>query len=138
LKSTIVIGESSSRQGVFLSKVSLSLFDMLLATRGGSSRTWCSLRGSPKNLLRWFFCFLGRESFHFVPCFLSPSPLLFLGTLVYLWLARFHHDLVSFLLFSPLYCNEVKRGFQSILAPKKKGIVAQVWARARCEEPFVF
>ncbi len=36
--------------------------------------------------LRWFFCLLGRGSFHFVPC-IHP----FLGTLVYFWLAGFHH-----------------------------------------------
>ncbi len=42
--------------------------------------------------LRWFFCLVGCGSFHFVPCIL---PLSFLGALVYLSLAGFHHITTS-------------------------------------------
>ncbi len=45
-----------------------SLFDMVL-TRGGGLGTWVPLVVNP---LRWFFCLLGRGSFHFVPCIHSP------------------------------------------------------------------
>ncbi len=45
------------------------------------------LEPSVVRLLRWFFCLLGHGSFHFV---LFTPP--FLGALIYLWLAGFHHS----------------------------------------------
>jgi hypothetical protein len=46
--------------GIVLGGPSLSLFDMILATRG-----W-ELDFPP--LVLWFICLLGHGSFHFVPC----------------------------------------------------------------------
>jgi hypothetical protein len=104
----VAVGEGSFRLGVFSGGPTLYLFDMLLVIGGGWGN-WCSPCGSPSPFiigyasghrrgvweldvpfvvhpLRWFFCLLGQASFHFVPCI----PL-FLGALVYLWLAEFHH-----------------------------------------------
>jgi hypothetical protein len=40
-------------------------------------------------LLGWFICLLGHESFRFVPC-IPP----FFGALIYLWLVRFHQQII--------------------------------------------
>jgi len=81
LKHVIVVSEGLSRLGVFLGGSPLSLFDMLLTTRGGSG-TWCS----PCVVcpLRWFICLLGCGS---SILFLASG---FLGALVNFWLAGFH------------------------------------------------
>jgi hypothetical protein len=72
LRCAVAVGEGSFRLGILSGGPLISLFDMLLKTRGDLG-TYVPLVVRP---LRWFFC---RGSFHFVPCI----PLL-LGALVYL------------------------------------------------------
>jgi hypothetical protein len=75
LRCAIAIGEGSSRLGVLLTCSPLFLFDMFfmigLVQELDVPFMVCTLE--------WFFCLLGRMSFHFVPC-IPP----FLGALVYL------------------------------------------------------
>ncbi len=72
----LAVSEGSSRLGVLSGGPPLSLFVMLLVTKVGLG-TYVPFVVRP---LRWFFCLLGHESFHFVPCI----PPFFLGGLVYL------------------------------------------------------
>ncbi len=81
LKHGIVVNEGLSRLSVFLGGSPLSLFNMLLTTRGGS-RTWCS--PSMVCPLRWFICLFGCGS---SILFLASR---FLGASVNLSLAGFH------------------------------------------------
>ncbi len=83
LRSVIVVGEGSSTLGVLSRGPPLSLFDMLLATRGCLG-TWCSLVVCPLLLV-----FL--SSWMWVLPISPPCIPPFLGALIYLWLARFHH-----------------------------------------------
>ncbi len=62
--------------GILSGGCTLSSFDMLLAIGGGVEELDVPFAVPP---LWWFFCLLGCESFHFVPCILP-----FLGAFVYL------------------------------------------------------
>jgi hypothetical protein len=76
LRCVVAIDEGSSKLGVFLEGPPLSLFDVLLMTRGVQE---LHVPFVVHPLLKWFICLLGRGSFRYVPCF----PLIWVLWLIY-------------------------------------------------------
>jgi hypothetical protein len=75
LRCVVAIDEGSFRLGILSRVPPLSLFDMLIKTRGHSGLDIPFV----VRPLRWSFHLLGHGSFHFVPC-IPP----FVSALVYL------------------------------------------------------
>ncbi len=88
----LAVSEGSSRLGVLSGGPPLSLFVMFLVIKVGLG-TYVPLVVRP---LRWFFCLLGHESFHFVPCI---PPFFF-------WVLWFIYDWQGFIIISFGYAKD--------------------------------